>query len=124
MLWAVMRCGRQGGSCRAPLTSAAARPLCAAGALPPAVVCHATVSFLHIAIGVLAPTLAACYCWPQRGSEAPQLRARLRRWAAQADRLLHRASGADGDNHALQALLAWLYGAIVWMCCKAWEGLL
>ena len=86
--------------------------------------CWATVTFLHVAVGVLVPTLAACYCWrsaARPGGVAP--RSRPQRLAAQAELQLRHVTMADGSGWQ-RALVVWFLAANLWVLCKAGAGLL
>lgn len=89
------------------------------------VVCRATASFLHIAVGVLAPTFVAAYSAAAipGGGDGGAAEPRLQRWAARADKWLRAAMAADGP-FAQRAAAAWFIAGNLWLACRLWWGML
>lgn len=117
------------------------------GSAPPAAVCHATASFLHLSVGLVLPCLLAAWRYqrphnsqqPSAGPEAGQagggvnasststsgtawVQQALRRAAAACNCWLHTLLGGR-QVPAARALVAWFVCANLWLLCKLSAGL-
>jgi len=127
----------------------------AAGRMPakPEAVCQATISFLHLLVGLILPTLRSAWAWqPPSEEEGPEEEAqgaeprggraaggsqgstegsmgRLARLAskgvAASDSCLHMLSGATATvrRHCACAALSWYMFACAWLFCRMGAGL-
>lgn len=124
----------------------AARCRSCAGTAPPVPVCRATLSFVQIALTVMAPVLVSVYSWrppPQQSEQQRQQEAQasssissqggIGRLCSQLS--AHIAAGFDMANRALQlalyspagvdsrAVVCWWLLAVSWWLAKRSEGL-
>ena len=79
-------------------------------------VCRATVSFLHVAVGVLVPTLATAYVGGGARTTAPARG--LRRLGACGDRCLRYVAAVE-SGRLQRAAVAWYIAANAWLLCCA-----
>ena len=96
--------------------------------------CRATLTFFHIAAGVLLPVLVSIWCWDAPAAQrSPPARAPP---AGARKHLLHRITGAaaaataaaNGSLHCLLTGRQWWWGAwwllaLAWVCSKTAAGL-